>query len=236
MVMRCSTGKHKNEESFAMFYEPGKQPHGLPHDPYKSCVIPRPVGWMSTLSADGVANLAPFSQFQNLTFDPPYLMFSANHNTRGKRKDTVNNVEATGEFVWNMATYALREAVNLSAQEVAPEEDEFELAGVSKAPSRLVKPPRVKESPVHFECAYHMTLRLPGNGIMGSANVIIGRVLGIHIDEEFLTDDGLLDVLKIRPIAKLGYYDYTSIENTFQMIIPGANEMLRKGMEGRQDA
>lgn len=219
-----------------MFYEPGKQPHGLPHDPYKSCVIPRPVGWMSTLSADGVANLAPFSQFQNLTFDPPYLMFSANHNTRGKRKDTVNNVEATGEFVWNMATYALREAVNLSAQEVAPEEDEFELAGVSKAPSRLVKPPRVKESPVHFECAYHMTLRLPGNGIMGSANVIIGRVLGIHIDEEFLTDDGLLDVLKIRPIAKLGYYDYTSIENTFQMIIPGANEMLRKGMEGRQDA
>jgi flavin reductase (DIM6/NTAB) family NADH-FMN oxidoreductase RutF len=219
-----------------MFYEPGKQSHGLPHDPYKSCVIPRPVGWMSTLSPDGVANLAPFSQFQNLTFDPPYLMFSANHNTKGKRKDTVNNVEATGEFVWNMATYALREAVNLSAQEVAPEVDEFELAGVSKAPSRLVKPPRVKESPVHFECAYHMTLRLPGNGIMGSANVIIGRVLGIHINDEFLTDDGLLDVLKIRPIAKLGYYDYTSIENTFQMIIPGTNEMLRKGMEGRQDA
>jgi hypothetical protein len=81
-----------------------------------------------------------------------------------------------------------------------------------------------------------MTLRLPGNGIMGSANVIIGRVLGIHINDEFLTDDGLLDVLKIRPIAKLGYYDYTSIENTFQMIIPGTNEMLRKGMEGRQDA
>lgn len=219
-----------------MFYEPGKTPHGLPHDPYKSCVVPRPVGWMSSLSSEGVLNLAPFSQFQNLTFDPPYVMFSANHNTQGKRKDTVNNVEATGEFVWNMATYDLREAVNLSAQEVPPDVDEFELAGVGKLDSQLVAPPRVAESPVHFECAYHMTLRLPGNGIMGSANVVIGRVLGIHIRDDVLTEDGLIDITKIRPIAKLGYYDYTAVEQIFQMIIPGSNELLRKGMEGRQDA
>jgi len=93
-----------------MFYEPGKTSHNLPHDPFKSCVVPRPIGWISTLSAAGVPNLAPYSQFQNLTFDPPYVMFAANQNTWGERKDSVTNAEQTGEFVWNMATYELREA------------------------------------------------------------------------------------------------------------------------------
>ena len=97
-----------------MYYEPGKTKHGLPHDPFKSCVIPRPIGWISTLSKDGVANLAPYSQFQNLTFDAPYVMFSANQKTNGVRKDSTVNAEATGEFVWNMATYDLREAVNIT--------------------------------------------------------------------------------------------------------------------------
>jgi flavin reductase (DIM6/NTAB) family NADH-FMN oxidoreductase RutF len=179
-----------------------------------------------------VANLAPFSQFQNLTFDPPYVMFSANQNTEGKRKDSVVNAETTQEFVWNMATYELRDAVNQSAMEVAPEEDEFELAGLTKVAAKLVKPPRVAESPVQFECAYHMTLRLPGKGVMGSSDVVIGRVLAVHIADEALTDEGRLDIAKLRPIARLGYHDYTSVESIFEMVIPGTNEDIRRGMEG----
>jgi len=218
-----------------MFYEPVKNNHGLAHDPFKSCMVPRPIGWISTVGADGVHNLAPYSQFQNLTFDPPYVMFSANQTTDGRRKDSVVNAEQSGEFVYNMATYDLREAVNLSAQQVPPEVDEFELAGVTKAPSRLVKPPRVAESPVNFECRYHQTIRLPGNSTIGTVDIIIGQVIGIHIKDEFIQPDGKLNILKIRPIARLGYYDYTSIESIFEMVIPGTDEKLRSGMEGRKE-
>ena len=218
-----------------MFYQPGKTNHGLPHDPFKSCVIPRPIGWISSLAPDGVANLAPFSQFQNLTFDPPYVMFAANQKVAGTRKDSAYNAEQTGEFVWNMATYDLREAVNISGMEVPADTDEFDLAGVTKAPSHLVKPPRVAESPIHFECAYHSTLRLPGNEGLGSVDIVIGRVLAIHISDDVLTTDGLIDVLKIRPIARLGYYDYTSIESVFRMEIPGNNKELLRGLEGRPE-
>jgi flavin reductase (DIM6/NTAB) family NADH-FMN oxidoreductase RutF len=215
-----------------MFYEPMKESHGLEHDPFKSCVVPRPIGWISTISDKGNHNLAPYSQFQNLTFDPPYVMFSANQNTSGNRKDTVINIEATGEFVHNMATYDLREAVNKSAQEVPPEEDEFEISGVTKVSSKLVKPARVAESPVHFECKYYQTMRLPGNGPMGSVDIIFGKVVGIHIKDEFITPEGKLDIPKIRPLARMGYYDYTSIESVFEMAIPGTNKDLIDGLEG----
>ena len=218
-----------------MFYQPGKTNHGLPHDPFKSCVIPRPIGWISSLAPDGVANLAPFSQFQNLTFDPPYVMFAANQKVAGTRKDSAYNAEQTGEFVWNMATYDLREAVNISGMEVPADADEFDLAGVTKAPSHLIKPPRVAESPIHFECSYHSTLRLPGNKGLGSVDIVIGKVLAIHISDDVLTADGLIDILKIRPIARLGYYDYTSIESVFRMEIPGNNKELLRGLEGRPE-
>jgi flavin reductase (DIM6/NTAB) family NADH-FMN oxidoreductase RutF len=130
-----------------------------------------------------------------------------------------------------MATYALREAVNICGQEVPEETDEFDLAGVTKAQSHIVKPPCVAESPVHFECAYYSTLRLPGGGpgASGSANLVIGRVLCVHIEDEVLTEDGRLDILKLRPLARLGYYDYTSVESIFEMVIPGGK---RRGMEG----
>lgn len=216
-----------------MFFDPAKKDHGLPHDPFKSCVVPRPIGWISTLSRDGTPNLAPYSQFQNLTYDPPYVMFSANQKTDGSRKDTVVNAEQTGEFVHNLVTWDLREAMNLTAQEVPPEVDEFELAGLGKEPSELVAPFRVAESPLHLECRYHQTLRLPGGGLMGSADVVIGRVVGIHIREGYILPDGKLDVLKMKPLARLGYYDYTVIESVFEMAIPGDNEVVRQGMEGR---
>ena len=215
-----------------MYYQPGITNHGLPRDPFKSCVIPRPIGWISTISREGVHNLAPFSQFQNLTFDPPYVMFASNQNTTGRRKDTVVNTEQTGEFVWNMATYELREAVNKSAEEVAPDIDEFDMAGVGKAASNTVKPARVAQSPVHFECKYHATVRLPGNGTMGTVDVVFGRVIGIHIKDDVIGPDGRIDVLKVRPIARLGYHDYTSIESIFSMVIPGNDKRRLEGMEG----
>lgn len=216
-----------------MYYDPEKNDHGLPHNPFKSCVVPRPIGWISTISVEGIHNLAPYSQFQNLTFDPPYVMFAANQNTRGGRKDSVVNAEQTGEFVYNMATYDLREAVNRSASEVPPEVDEFELAGLTKAPSIRVKPCRVAESPIHFECRYYGTLRLPGNGPMGTVDLIIGRVVLIHIKDDILTPDGRIDILKIRPLARLGYYDYTTVDSLFEMVIPGSNEALLVGLEGK---
>ncbi len=215
-----------------MYYDPAKNDHGLPYNPFKACVVPRPIGWISSISVDGIHNLAPYSQFQNLTFDPPYVMFAANQTTRGRRKDTVVNVEQTGEFVYNMATYDLRESVNRSAAEVPPEVDEFDLAGVTKAPSVRVKPFRVAESPVQFECLYHQTLRLPGHGLMGTVDMIIGRVVLIHIRDEAIGQDGRLDLLKIRPLARLGYYDYTTVDSLFEMVIPGENEALLVGLEG----
>ncbi|HPP06183.1 MAG TPA: flavin reductase family protein [Syntrophorhabdaceae bacterium] len=215
-----------------MYYEPDKNNHGLPHNPFKSCVIPRPIGWISTVSQDGIHNLAPYSQFQNLTFDPPYVMFAANQNTKGMRKDTVVNIEKTGEFVYNMVTWELKEAMNITASEVPFEVDEFELAGLTKAPSIKVKPARVAESPIHFECVHYQTIRIPGNGLMGSVDIIIGRVVMIHIKDEVIGPDGRIDILSIRPIARLGYYDYTTVDSLFQMVIPGENESLLTGLEG----
>ena len=218
-----------------MFYQLNNDNHGLAYDPFKSCVVPRPIGWISTMGLDGVPNLAPYSQFQILTFDPPYVMFAANQKTDGNRKDSVVNAEQSKEFVYNMATYELREAVNITAQEVPPDVDEFELAGVGKAPSKMVKPYRVKESPVQYECRYHQTLRIRGKGVLGTVDVVIGEVLAIQIKDEFIMPNGKLDIIRMKPIGRLGYYDYTCVESVFEMVIPGSNEDLRAGMEGKAD-
>jgi flavin reductase (DIM6/NTAB) family NADH-FMN oxidoreductase RutF len=214
-----------------MFYQPGLTDHGLPHDPFKSCVIPRPIGWISTRSAEGTDNLAPYSQFSNVSFDPPMVQFSANQTTNGKRKDSVVNAEQTGSFCWNMATWVLRDAVNASAQEVPIGTDEFELAQLEKEEAISINCPMVAESPVRFECEYLQTVRLPGNGPMGSVDVIFGRVKVIHINDAFIAGDGKFDVLKARPIARLGYYDYSSIESIFEMVIPNSEKLLA-GLEG----
>ncbi|KAF2467164.1 uncharacterized protein BDR25DRAFT_292159 [Lindgomyces ingoldianus] len=228
-----------------MFYEPGITDHGLPNDPFKACVIPRPIGWISTLSQNGTANLAPYSQFNNLTFDPPYVMFSANQTPTTGQKDTVRNVESTGVFCWNLATYELREHVNLTAEGVGSEIDEFEHAGLEKEDARLnsvavrtkgkgmerMQVPMVKRSPIKFECTHYSTLRLPGNPPMGSVDVVIGRVIGIHIDERVLTDRRI-DVRKTVPIARCGYYEYAAVREVFEMMIPGDDPARFAGLEG----
>ncbi|CAG7962939.1 unnamed protein product [Penicillium nalgiovense] len=214
-----------------MFYKPGVTEHNLPHDPFKACVVPRPIGWISTKNKEGQANLAPYSQFNNLTFDPPYVMFSSNQTVNGTRKDTVVNAEQTGRFVWNLATWDLREAVNISAEQVPYGVDEFERAKVTKEPATLMDVPMVRESPVKFECEYHSTVRLPGNPPMGTVDVVIGRVIAVHIKDEVLTD-GILDIKKTKPIARCGYYQYTVVTETFDMVIPGMSEDVLYGLEG----
>jgi flavin reductase (DIM6/NTAB) family NADH-FMN oxidoreductase RutF len=218
-----------------MFYEPDKDDHGLPFNPYKSIVVPRPIGWISTISRDGIVNLAPYSQFNNLGYDPPYVMFSANSLPgTGRRKDSVRNATDTGEFVVNMATYELREAVNVTAQFLSPETDEAALAGLEMIPCRIVKAPRVAASPVHLECRFHSCLALPGNAFDQVHHVVIGRVVGVHIREDALTPEGKLDVVKIRPLARLGYFDYTTVDSVFTMPPSGPNLRAREaGLEGR---
>jgi flavin reductase (DIM6/NTAB) family NADH-FMN oxidoreductase RutF len=215
-----------------MYFEPGKTPHNLSHDPFKSCVVPRPIGWISTVDQDGNTNLAPYSQFQNVTFDPPIVMFSANQKFEGGRKDSVVNVADGGEFVWNMATYALREAVNISSEEFPRGVDEFARAGLTKAPSKLVRPPRVAESPVQFECRHILTNRIQGKGAMGTVDVVFGEVVAIHIKDEALTD-GRLDIARLQPLARLGYYDYTYVDKVFTMPPPGGpSSVFSAGLEG----
>jgi len=215
-----------------MHYDPRSEQRPLPYDPFKSCTVPRPIGWLSTVSRDGINNLAPYSQWQNLTFDPPLVMFAANGYPDGRRKDTVVNAEQSGWFVWNMATWELREAVNRSAQAVDSDVDEFELAGVTGVPCVDATGLRVQESPCHFECRYLSTQRFPGNSNVGNVDVVFGEVVRIHVKDEVVAADGKLDIPAIRPIARMGYYDYAVIDNVFEMRIPG-EQAAADGLEGR---
>ena len=213
-----------------MYYETDKNNHGLPYNPVKACVVPRPIGWITSINEVGLVNLAPFSFFNLLSYDPPFVMFSAGvHEADGARKDTVENVAATGEFVYNMATWAQKEQMNETAWIIERGVDEMAAAGLEPLPSRLVRPPRVKGSPVHFECRLHQIVTLPGRKPSGEHHVVIGQVLAVHIDDAALTADGRVDIPKIRPIARLGYKDYVSVEQTFQMDKKRTPEEATKG-------
>ena len=205
-----------------MHYDTAKRDHGLPHDPFKALVVPRPIGWVSTVGRDGVANLAPYSFFNAVSDRPPMLMFSS-----GGHKDSLRNIEDTGEFTCSIATWALREAMNLSSAPVAPGVDEFELAGLTKAASRLVKPPRVAESPAAFECRLWQTLPMPPHkaGADSSYTVVFGQVVGIYIDDAFI-QDGIVQSGAMRALARLGYMDYSVLtpESMFTMNRPVASE------------
>ncbi len=221
-----------------MFYEPKKNNHGMPHAPFKSCTVPRVIGWISTKNPDGTDNIAPYSQFTNVTFDPPTVIFSANKNVDFDHKRTVENIQRTGQFVYNMVPYELAEAMNKTSAYEFPEEfeDKFAFAGLTKAESNLVDVARVAESPVQYECEYYQTIMIPGNDEINSVDLIIGRVVGIHIKDEFITEDGRVDILKIKPVARLGYYDFTYVDNSFEMFPPKASpekqRLIDLGLEG----
>ena len=205
-----------------MFYETETNDHGLPRDPFKSCVAPRPIGWISTLSADGVANLAPFSYFNAVSGVPPHVMFSPGGlGPEGKAKHSLLNAEATGEFVVNVVSRQLAEQMVQTSAAVTSDIDEFELAGLSKEPSKLVKPSRVAGAPIHLECKYWKTIQMPqDDGV--PCHMVIGQVVGVHIADEIIDDDGLVDVLRFEPVARLGYRQYASINNVFEIQLPKA--------------
>ena len=195
-----------------MFYDAISNTHGLDRDPFMALVSPCPIGWISTLDANGVVNLAPYSFFNAVSTNPHFVMFSS-----GGRKDSQRNAEETGEFVCSLATYDLREAMSRTSKHVEPHVDEMALAGLSPAPSTIVAPPRVAESPVAFECKYWRTIDLPGNdGGPGNHAIVLGQVVGIHIDDDALID-GRVDITKLRPIARLGYRDYAVIDEVFEL-------------------
>jgi len=203
-----------------MFYRTD-QPHGLPHNPFKSCVVPRPIGWISSLSAEGAVNLAPYSYFNAICGEPPMVMFSSGGRQPHGPKDSLTNAEATGEFVCNMATWDLRQPMNETSAAHPSEMNEFDAAGLETEPSEMVKPPRVLAAPIHLECVLHQIVELPCE-TEGERNAMcIGRVVGIHIRDEVLKD-GMVDTEKIRPLARLGYQDYTSVQQVVEMVRPDA--------------
>lgn len=198
-------------------YEP-RNGHGLPHDPFNAIVGPRPIGWISTQSAAGALNLAPYSFFNAFNYVPPIVGFASIGY-----KDTVRNVEETGEFVWNLATRSLAEAMNQSCAAVPPEVNEFELAKLTPQASTLVAPPRVAESPVAFECRRTQILQLQGlDGAQVPTWLVLGEVVAIHIDKALLKD-GIYDTAAAGHILRAGGpADYFTVgpEQLFKMYRP----------------
>lgn len=204
-----------------MFYRP-REGHGLPHDPFKAIVAPRPVGWISTLDAEGRANLAPYSFFNGCGDNPPMVMFAqTGRKSRDEPvKDTIANIRATGEFACNIVGETLRDAMNVSTGVYEAGVDEFEQAGLAKAPGQAIAVPHVAAAPAVLECKLNRILDdLPANSEGWFNIMVIGEVVGVHIDEAHLKD-GILDVLSYRPIARMGYKDYTSVADKWTMDRP----------------
>lgn len=202
-----------------MFYRTDEH-HGLRHNPFNAIVVPRPIGWISSLNAGGEVNLAPYSFFNAVAYTPPQVMFSATgSHQHGGLKDSPSNIAATGEFVVNLATWDLRDKVNASSIPAPHGTDEFALAGLTKSEAELVAPPRVAESPVHLECVHTRTVELLTADPAQPNLLVLGRVVGIHIDEAVIAD-GLVDIGKLQPIGRLGYRDYVHVTESFAMTRP----------------
>ena len=201
-----------------LFYTPEKRDRAiLRHDPFKAIIAPRPIGWVTTMSRAGAINLAPYSFFNAFADRPPILAFSS-----VGVKDSLAFAQETGEFVWNMPTWDLRHAMNETSATLPRGENEFLHAGLEMAPCNLVKPPRVAKSPVAMECKVTSIQELKdieGKGI--DYWLVLGQVVGVHIDPAFIDEDGILQLAEIKPIARCGYLaDYAVVDSLFQMERP----------------
>ena len=198
-----------------MFYEPKK---GSPFkiDPFKSLVFPRPIGWISSISKEGIANLAPYSYFNAVADEPPQVMFCSNGSSaHGKYKDSLSNILSTKEFVVNFATSTTRNQMNKTSKDFKPNEDEFFLSNLKKKKSKLVKAPSVKNSPVNLECKLVKTTKLKSNSQKVST-MIIGEVIGIYINNNFINNNRV-DSVSMRYVARMGYSEYTTISSKFNL-------------------
>jgi flavin reductase (DIM6/NTAB) family NADH-FMN oxidoreductase RutF len=198
-----------------MFYNAELNDHGMAVDPFKAIVGPRPIGWISSVSAKGVVNLAPYSFFNAFSERPHYVAFGS-----GGFKDSIANIRATEEFAVNIATFSLREQMNASSANAPPDTDEFELAGLEKELCHLIKAPRVKASPACLECRLFKIVDLPGDNGQVHDWMVIGRVVGIHIDDRFISE-GRVNTAAMQLIARLGYSEYTTVKEAWRMRRPG---------------
>ena len=187
-----------------MYYDCIENKHGLKHDPFKALVAPRPIGWISTISDDGILNLAPYSFFNAVAANPNYVMFSS-----VDRKDSLKNIESNGEFTCSLSTWDTRKGMNISSAPVDFLADEFVLANLKTSPSKFINPPRVARAPAALECKHWKTVEMPDVEPGGDKGhfLIIGQVIGIFIDDNFITD-GIVNTAKMRPLARMGYMDY----------------------------
>ncbi|MDH3741739.1 MAG: flavin reductase family protein [Hyphomicrobiales bacterium] len=202
-----------------MFYDAIKNDHGFQYDPFKAIVAPRPIGWISSLAADGTVNLAPYSFFNAFAQAPHYVAFGSGISVADGMKDSLSNIEATGEFVLNLVTFNLREEMNASSRNAPPDVDEFEEAGLTKEASVLVKPPRVAGVAAAMECRHFQTIPLPGDDGSVHDHMVIGRVIGIYINDDFI-NDGRVDTAGMQPISRLGYSEYAVVTEAFRMRRP----------------
>ena len=199
-----------------MFFEPHKRDKTLfPWDPFKAMIAPRPVGWISTRNRDGQVNLAPYSFFNAFSGAPPIVGFCSEG-----AKDSQTFAIDSGEFVWNMATYDLRDKMNMTSAPLGRGDSEFVHAGLETAPCVLVGAPRVAASPCALECKVTQAITLLDmHGEKTDRTLVLGQVIGLHVDERYLKD-GMIDIVAMRPIARCGYQDYTAIERVFPLKRP----------------
>ncbi len=200
-----------------MFYDALENKHGLKHDPFKALMAPRPIGWIGTVSNDGIANLAPYSFFNAVGDRPHYVVFGS-----GGIKDSLRNVQENGEFTCSMSTWDLREHMNMSSAAVPANVDEFPLSGLTGVRGKLVKAPYVKEAAAVFECKLHQVIELPAIAPQkGGFSMVVGYVVGIHIDDRFVKD-GIVNTSEMRPLGRMGYMEYAVVtpETTFSMNRP----------------
>ena len=209
-----------------MFYDTAKNNHGLPRNPFKAIVAPRPIGWITSMSAKGEINLAPYSFFNAVSDNPPIVLFSSEGP-----KDSLVFVEETKEFVCNLATFNLRAAVVDTSEDLPRGVNEMEKSGLAAAPSRLVRPPRVAASPCALECRLLQVIHLVDlEGQPSSRYVVFGQVVGVHIDDRFIKN-GRLDTAAMRPIARCGYADYSVVNEVFAMRRPAVEVAKRVAAE-----
>ena len=204
-----------------MFYETKTNNHGLKYNPFKSCIIPRPIAWITTISNDGIDNCAPYSFFNGVSSDPPMIMFANNGSAidgSGPR-DTFSNIKENQEFVINISTFNTKDKMNKTSARLCRNVSEIEFASLETLDSRLVKPKRLKESPINMECTLYKIIDLPGITEDNYNGILIGKVIGIHINDEYIKE-GKVDVKKIKPLARLGYFDYSVIDDFFSIKRP----------------
>lgn len=199
-----------------MFYETKLNNHGLRYNPFKACVVPRPIAWISTISSDGIVNIGPYSYFNAVSDTPPVIMFSSSQKPEGGDKDSLRNIESSGEFVVNICSYDQRIKMKESSANIPYGDSEAEQFDIETVESNILKAPRIKAAYIALECKHLRTEQLMIDNIAISSKVVFGHVVGIYINDSII-EDGKVSISKLKPIARLGYDEYTVIENIFKM-------------------